>query len=165
MVDVVLMTAARAGDAALFERMHAAARETQDRLERRYLTMALLAFGEPALAERGMAVLLDPAFDVRESWTALRYANGWSPGRRAAHDFILRNFEALAGRVDRDAPGHWPSYSAGLCRAADEAELAAFWRDRVTRYAGAERELAEALESIRSCEQLREHAGSPRFDG
>jgi alanyl aminopeptidase len=163
-VDVVLMTAARNGDDALFERMRTAAMATQDRLERRNLLMALFAFRDPALAQRGLALLLEPTLDVRESWTALRFGNGWSPGRRAAHEFILRNFDALVATVDRDAPGHWPSYSAGLCSAADEVELAAFWRGRTERYAGAERELAEALESIRSCAQVRQRAGSPHFE-
>jgi hypothetical protein len=43
--------------------------------------------------------------------------------------------------------------------------VAAFWQSRVERYASARRELAEALESIRSCEQVRKRAGSPHFDG
>jgi len=37
--------------------------------------------------------------------------------------------------------------------------LAAFWKDRAKTYAGAERQLAQALESIGLCTRLRSAAG------
>lgn len=162
-VDVVLMTAGRTGDAAMFDALAAEARATPDRLDRRNLTMALFAFTDPALAQKGLALLLDPAFDVRESWTALRYAFGWNPARRATGDYIMANFDALAKTVSRDAPASWPHYASGLCSAQDAAALTAFWKDRAKDYAGAERQLAQALESIGLCTRLRSATGrAPR---
>ena len=114
LVDVVLVTAARTGDAAMLEAMVPAAKSTQDRLERRNLTMALLSFDDPALAQKGLGILLDPSFDVRETWTALRTVQAWNPARRAPHDFIVANFDALARTVGRDTPGGWPRYAAGF---------------------------------------------------
>ena len=46
----------------------------------RYLMMALFAFDDRRSRRRGSALLLDPAFDVRESWTALW--NAATGGRR-----------------------------------------------------------------------------------
>jgi alanyl aminopeptidase len=158
LVDAVLISAARAGDAALFDALLAEAKTTQDRLDRRNLMMALFAFTDPVLAQKGLALLLDPAFDVRESWTALRNLSYWLPARRAANDFIVANFDALTKTVARDAPGFWPHYASGLCSEKDRADVEAFWKPRVNTYAGADRELAQALEAIRVCTQVRARA-------
>jgi alanyl aminopeptidase len=155
LVDVILITAGRTGDAALFDAMLAEAKATQDRLERRYLMMALLAFTDPALAQKGLALLLDPAFDVRESWTALHNGYWWNPTRRATNDFIMANFDALAKTVGSEAPGGWPVFASGLCTEADRTALAAFWKERAPRYAAANRELANALEAIDLCTRVR----------
>jgi alanyl aminopeptidase len=155
LVDVTLVTAARTGDAAEFDALAEAARSTADREERRHLMLALLSFGDPGLAQRGLALLLDPAFDVRESWTALGAASEWSPERRAPHDFIVANFDALAKSVSPYAPAHWPAYAQALCSSRDRAAVEAFWRPRLARYEGAERELAMALEAIDVCRRLR----------
>ena len=155
LVDVVLVTAGRTGDSTTFDAFFAEAKATQDRLDRRYLMMALFAFSDPALAQKGMALLLDPSFDVRESWTALRNGFYWNPARRAANDFIVANFDTLAKTVGPDTPGGWPAYGSGLCSQADQAALTAFWKDRAKIYAGADRALAEAVESIQVCTHVR----------
>ena len=155
LVDVVLVTAGRTGDAAMFDALLAEAKATQDRLDRRYLMMALFAFTDPTLASKGLALLLDPAFDARESWTALRNVYYWNPSRRAANDFVMANFDALEKTVGRDTPGGWPVYASGLCAESDRVQLAAFWKERAPRYAGAERELANAIEEIDLCARVR----------
>ena len=160
LVDVTLITAARTGDAALFDALLAAARSTTDRDERRYLTMALVSFNEPALAQKGLGVLLDPSFDVRESWTAVWNTMGWQPSRRATNDFVMANFDALAKTVSPYAPSGWPKFAAGLCSARDRAAVQAFWQPRVAKYEGADRELAMALESIDVCIRLRPARGN-----
>src|SRR5438552_12538725 len=92
---------------------------------------------------------------MRETMTALRRSRSTLPPRRATHAFIEVNFERLAKRVSRDAPAGWPNYALGLCSSQDKAEVEAFWRDRIAKYAGGERSLAEALESIDLCTRLR----------
>src|SRR5204863_3581889 len=69
--------------------------------------------------------------------------------------FITDNFDALAARVDADAPGGWPDYAEALCSEGDRASVAAFWRDRAGKYAGADHNVAQALEVIASCSALR----------
>jgi alanyl aminopeptidase len=99
--------------------------------------------------------MLDPAFDIRESTTALWISSKAIPPRRDTHDFIAANFDALAKRVSSDTPGYWPSYAAGLCSEGDRAAVEAFWRDRIATYAGSERTLKQALEQIQLCTALR----------
>jgi hypothetical protein len=81
------------------------------------------------------------------------------------YSFIVDNFDALAARVDADAPGGWPGYAEPLCSEADRDSVAAFWRDRVGKYAGADHNVEQALEVIGSCSALRarEHARVTAF--
>ena len=155
LADTVLLVAARTGDAALFDAMLGELRKTADRLDRRNLMIALYSFGDPALARRGLALLLDGQVDVRDAMTALSLAAGRAPPSRVPYAFIADNFDALAARVDADAPGGWPGYAEALCSEADAASVAAFWHDRIGKYAGADHNLTQALETIASCSALR----------
>jgi alanyl aminopeptidase len=155
MVDSVLLIAAQTGDAATFDALLAEAKKSSDSLDRRNLMVALLSFADPALARRGLGVLLDPDFDVRESETALRISNVSTPPRRETHEFIAANFDAMAKRVSRDTPGSWPEYAAGLCSEKDRSDVETFWRDRIANYAGGERTLQQTLERIELCTRLR----------
>jgi aminopeptidase N len=155
MVDSVLLVAAETGDAATFDALLAEARATTDSLDRRNLMIALFTFTDPVLARRGHDILLDPAFDIRESMTALRISEYWGPPRRTTNDFLVANFDAMAARVPTDTPGSWPSYAARLCSDKDRAEVEGFWHDRIASYAGGERTLTQALEQIRLCASLR----------
>ena len=151
----MLITAGRTADAALLDALYAEAKTTRDRVDRRTLMMALFSVDDPALAPKGMAILLDPAFDNRESWSALWRARPWNPGRRATHDYIVANFDALARSVGPESPGGWPEYAEGLCSERDAADVAAFWKARVKNYAAVERQLAEAVDTIRVCAAVR----------
>lgn len=159
MVDSVLTIAAQTGDATTFDALLAEAKGTSDGLDRRNLMVALLAFTDPVLARRGLGVMLDPAFDIRESGSALWISSNSIPPRRDTHDFIAANFDAMAKRVSRDTPGYWPSYAAGLCSEKDRADVEAFWRDRIANYSGGERTLKQALEQIQLCAGLRAAQG------
>jgi len=154
-VEVVLITAGRTADATLLDALYAEAKATQDRVDRRTLMMALFSIEDPALAPKGMAILLDPAFDNRESWSALWRARAWNPARRATHDYIVANFDALSKTVGPESPGSWPEYAEGLCSSKDAEDVAAFWTARVRNYAAVERQLTEAVDAIRVCAAVR----------
>jgi alanyl aminopeptidase len=153
-VDAVLLAAARTGDASLFDAMAQEALATDSTLDRRNLVTALMSFGDPSLARRGLSLLLDPRVDVREATTAWSFAAEKAP-RRVSHEFVVAHFDALAARVDADAPGGWPGVAARLCRDDDRRDVDRFWRPRLAQYAAAARNLAEALESIDACVRLR----------
>lgn len=159
LVDAVLPVAARSGDAALFDAMLAEARTTGDRLDRRNLIVALMSFGDPVLAKRGLGLLLDASFDIRELSNALWTTHYVAPPRRDVHEFVKANFDALAQRVQRDTPGGWPTYADRLCSDADRADVETFWRDRIAGYAGGARTLGQSLEAIELCTRLRAAQG------
>jgi len=160
MVETVLVLAGQTGDAAMFDALLAEAKATSDGLDRRNLMTALFSFSDPTLARKGMALLLDPSFDTRESWTALRNSFYANATRRETSDYIMGNFDTLAKTVGRDEPGRWPGYASGLCSEKDRTEVEAFWKERAKNYAGADRELAQTLEGIALCTRLRSAQGN-----
>ncbi len=156
MVDSVLVIAGQTGDAATIDAMLAEARSTSDGLDRRNLMIALFAFADPALARRGLGLLLDPAFDVRESGTALRIQQPTRSRRDATSTISSPPISTRwRGRCRATTPGYWPSYAAGLCSERDRADVEAFWRGRIANYAGGERTLTQTLEQISQCATLR----------
>jgi len=159
-VETVLMLAGQTGDAAMFDALLAEAKATSDGLDRRNLMMALFSFSDPLLARKGMALLLDASFDMRESWTALWTGFSANATRRETNDYVMANFDALAKTVGRDEPGRWPYYASRLCSEKDRADVEAFWKERAKTYAGAERELAQTLEGIALCTRLRSAQGN-----
>ena len=160
LVDAVLAVAAMTGDAALFDAMLEEARRTSDKLDQRNLVTALMSFRDPVLAQRGLALMLDPSLDIRETSAALWRMHWTAPANRAAHDFVTANFDALVARVQRDAPGSWPSFASRLCSARDAEDVETFWRDRIGAYATGARSLAQAREAIHLCATLREAKGA-----
>jgi alanyl aminopeptidase len=163
MVDTVLTVAAQTGDGALLDAFRTELSSTHDETDRRNLMIALFSFGDPALLQQGLEVLLDPNVDIRESLTALQYTEGVFRPQRALHEFFAAHFDALEARVERDRPGGWPGVAEGLCTARDRADVEAFWRPRIDRYAGGVRNLAQVLEGIDLCVQARAaHASDMR---
>jgi hypothetical protein len=160
MVEVVLTLAGQTGDAAMFDALLAEAKATADGLDRRNLMTALFSFTDPTLAKKGMALLLDPGFDARESRTALRNSFYANAARRETNDYIMTSFDALTKTVAKEAPGFWPHFASGLCSEKDRADVEAFWKERAKNYPGAERELALALEGIALCTRLRAAQGN-----
>jgi alanyl aminopeptidase len=155
MVEPVLLTAARTGDAALFDALLAKALEASTVGPRREMLVALFSFDDPALARRGQALLLDTRFDVRDLLAAQRDSLRKGRPRPYAHEFVAQNFDALAKRVTADQPAYWPWVARGLCGDAARAEVEALWRDRAPGLPGARRNADQVLEEIDACTAVR----------
>jgi len=151
MVQTVLESAARHGDRELFELLRAELRKTQDRRERRTLFTALGSFQDTALTEAALDLLLSPELDVRES-VRIAWKLSEDPQRgHLAYQFMKRNFDALVERLPRDAAAHFPEWGDKLCDDASRSDMEAFFRERIGRYTGGPRILAQTAETIRLC--------------
>ena len=151
MLRTVLDGAARHGDQELFELFHAELRKTQDRRERADLFTAFGSFRDPALIDRALALLLNNEYDIRE---AMRI--GWTLSEdprhgRKAYEFMKRNFDALVARLPRDAAAQFPHWGERLCDQAAHDDMEAFFRERIGKFTGGPRILAQALENISLC--------------
>jgi cytosol alanyl aminopeptidase len=160
MVDVVLRTAARYGDAALFEVWRKAALEEKDRNERRRLLAALGGFRDEGIARSALALILSADFDIRETFGIAWQLSASRETRTLAYDFVKTNFDTLVARLPRDGASGFASFGASLCEESAVGELESFFKERTARFRGGPRRYAQALESLKLCIALREAQGS-----
>jgi alanyl aminopeptidase len=151
---LALEVAACDGDAALFDRMLSEAKKATETRDRRRILAALGAFTDPALERRALALTLDPAFDGRESIAILYVALADRRTRDTAWEFFRSNFDALFARLPNEARPTVPRVGAHFCDVARREQVRTFLEPRMKDVEGAERPLAQTLETIGQCESL-----------
>ena len=151
MVDAILEVAARDGDAALFDRMLAAARAEKDRNRQRRLITALGGFEDPALVTRALDLVLGKEFDLRESRNLLARAAGIRKTRAQAWKFIQEHIDQLLSRMRSDEAGWFVGGTGLFCDSTRRGEVEALFRERVVKIDGARYALDQALDQIDDC--------------
>jgi alanyl aminopeptidase len=146
----VLHVAARAGNRALFDKFHAAARHATERKDRLMLLHALGAFPDAKLAKRALAIVSSKEFDPRESVGILRALGNQPETRQLAWDYLKANFDRLAARLPPETMARSP-YFAHFCDEQHERDVEQFFRDRSPKLPGGPRVLAQQLERIGLC--------------
>lgn len=153
---LALTVAARAGDAALFDAVFAAARATKDRTERGRLVAALGAFREPGLAARARALVLGSELDRRETAGILHAQLSDARTRGAAWAWLLEHFGTLARGMRSDEAGGLLARVGVLCDAGALAQAEARLGPQAERVEDGPRRLRRALEQVRVCATQRE---------
>lgn len=164
MATQVLRAAAVSGDAAFFDALVTAVKEAKESKERRMILNALGAFTDPALAERGMGLILTGGFDMREAFFPLLFgplehrATQALPFQfvRAHIDELLK---VLPGGVTGDLASVLPVVGEPFCNAGSRAQVEQFFHDRVQKFVGGPRALAQSLERIDLCIQQKAKLG------
>jgi hypothetical protein len=158
MVDPVLRIAALGDDDALFETLLETARASDDRRRRARLFAALGGFPGEAHARRALEITLDSGLDLRDTRDILMGVARPSKLDDLLWEFIQEHFDALAPRMtDLYLPWYLVRTATWNCEPEREAEMRAFYGDRLGAYEGGEAALEEGLETIRLC------AASRRF--
>lgn len=155
MVQAVLEGAARHGDRELFELFRAELRNTQDRRERNNLLSAFGSFNDPALIDAALGLLLSDELDIREAMQIVWALSEDARHGRRAYAFMQRNFDALVERLPRDAAARFPTWGSRMCDQAARDDMEAFFRERIGRYTGGPRNLAQAMETISLCAEFK----------
>jgi alanyl aminopeptidase len=151
MLSTVLALAARDGDAALFDRLVAAAAAEQDTRLRGTLLGALGHFREPALVDRALALVLADDFDVRETGS-LVYALAFGRDTRdRVFPWVRANYDVLAAKLPAQWVAALPYLALGACDAAARAEVDTFFRPKAAALPGGEILLARALDALDVC--------------
>jgi alanyl aminopeptidase len=151
MLSTVLALAARDGDAALFDRLVAAAAAEKDTRLRGTLLGALGRFREPALVDRALALVLADDFDVRESGSLVYALAFGRETRDRVFPWVRANYEALAAKLPAQWVAALPYLALGACDAAARAEVDAFFRPKAAALPGGEILLARALDALDVC--------------
>ncbi len=154
MVSVLLATAARHGDEALFDRLHAEAKKETDRNRRQLLLGALGDFTDPDIARNALSLAISGEFDIREALGLLIGPLTHRQTRDVAWSWLKANIKPVTKAVPAIARGYIPMSAQGFCDAARSADVRAFFTPRVKGWVGGRHHLAETLETIDDCAAL-----------
>jgi aminopeptidase N/predicted methyltransferase len=159
LASAALHLSAIAGDAALYEKLHAAAKGEKDRVERQRILEAMGAFRDPELVGQGLKIALTDEFDPRESIALVWVPTDDPRTREAAVRFVEENFDAIGARMPRDYGAYLSGIGGGFCDAAHQKEVEDFFRPRARQFPGGDRRFAQALEEVRQCVAFRARSG------
>jgi hypothetical protein len=152
LVGSVLSTAAWRGDAALFERYLATARNPRDRSEKQRMLGSLGAFADPALSEKALAIVLGHDFDLRDTLGVLWGVLGRRETRELGIAFVTAHLDELLARMREDeAAGLLSGLAGAFCDPGRRDQMAALVQPRAPRFGGAERHVARRLEAADQC--------------
>jgi alanyl aminopeptidase len=146
--------AAQSGDRALWNELHLAAKSERDHTERARLIGALASFADPELARAGMALILQGEFPVSEAMPLLWGSLAHATTKQLPLLYVKQNFDALVGRLPRDAGAGLARVGSSLCSTSERADVETFFSGRSTRYTGGPRVLRQTLERISNCAAL-----------
>jgi alanyl aminopeptidase len=117
----IFSTAARNGDAALYDKILKVARSEKDEFFLQTLVSSLGAFRDPELVKRSLQLFLEGSFDVRMSYSLMFGAQSTPELARMPYDFLVANYDkiaaALPGSVGGDYAAYLPQTAGFACSA------------------------------------------------
>jgi len=159
-LDLVLSVAARGGDAALFERLLAAAQASKDEHVRDELFASLGQFRDRALVDRTLRLLLDPKIDIGRVRGASQALFSRRDTQAQAWAFFKDNVDAVVPRLPKHVQERLPRVTSAFCEADLRRDVEAFFAPRVKGAAAGQRALTEALADIDRCMARRARNGA-----
>lgn len=158
--SVAVDLGSRRADASRLDALREAAKKAKTREDRITALRAMTGFDDPAVLGKALDLVLTDEIRIAE----MRYVMGSAFARRRTQPIAEAWVRAHWDELRKKLPG---SLSAGLVRAAgvgctpvDAEERAAFYTPRAGSIEGAQRPLAEALESVSLCAELRKHGAA-----
>jgi cytosol alanyl aminopeptidase len=155
LVGVALLVSARYGDQALFDRFHAAARQTKDRPERARLLRAMAGFIDPKIVTQSIGILLTDEFELREAAVLLQTAFFEPRTREAAYQFLRAHFDEVAAKLPDPMRPFLAFTLSAMCDDSRTAEFEQVYRPRIEKFNGGPRVMSQALEAMALCSAQR----------
>jgi alanyl aminopeptidase len=151
MLVSTLVGGMRGGDKAHWDKLHEAAKKTNDRQDRGALLEAMSRAKDPKIVEENLKLALTDEFDRREGITLVVGSASEPKNRQMVWDFVKKNYDALV------APLPWRSASAVVrvaahfCDAEHKKDAADFFSDKASKWPGGPRIIAQTLEDMSLC--------------
>jgi alanyl aminopeptidase len=145
--------AVRTGDARVWEAVERAALESEDPARRRALLLALASTTDPKLGRRALDLALRPRLRKMERLITVQALLDGRSTRDAAWTWLRENFDELAGMLPDRYPGYVP-LAVHSCDAKRADEVSDFFAPRARSLTGGPRNLALAIERVKSCAAL-----------
>jgi alanyl aminopeptidase len=148
------LTAALEIEPSLFEPWTERLKTEQDPVIRAQLLGALSSDHEPTHAARMRELIFDPRLRASERPVPLFRQMHDYRTRPAAWGWLQGKLDALAASLSADDRARLPFLGRGFCTDAEAAQVDALFRPRLGKLEGAERPLAQTLETIHLCAAL-----------
>lgn len=155
LVGTALVVAARNGDQALFDQLHAEARKATDRTDRTRLLQALGQFIKPALVAQALAITLTDEFELRESLGLLQGGFAERATREDAYKFMVANLDKIIAKLPEMYRPYMAYTFVALCDDRRKPEIEKVFRAKMEALEGGPRIYAQALESLSLCSASR----------
>jgi alanyl aminopeptidase len=155
----VAEAAARNGDAALFDRLVAAAKKSEDRIERARILTALGKFRAPALAERARELAISGDFEVREAARVLFDQMSEPTQKSAAWAWYRKNLDRIVKVAPRGGGAYMALVGNSFCDAEARKQFVETFEERNKKALGGPRVYAQVLERIDQCIAMRQAHG------
>jgi alanyl aminopeptidase len=156
LAGVVLTAGSRHADRALWDKLFAELKKSQDRKDRGLILAAMGAVEDPELVRKNFEVVLGDDIDPRESISLLWGAAGQAKTRQLAWDFVKESYDRIVARMPADWGAGLAEVGGGFCDAEHRAEVESFFKDKAARSTGGPRQVAQVLERMSLCEAQRD---------
>ncbi|MEJ7599971.1 MAG: M1 family metallopeptidase [Kofleriaceae bacterium] len=152
MVGGAMRAATERGDAALFDRVLAAAGKARDRRDQARILGALSGFHDPALAKRALDLVLTKERDLRETIVIVYGLMFQRETRAIADAFVEANLDTMLSRMrDDTAAGFLAALAGSSCTAERANRMRALVEPRAKKIGGAEVAVTRGLEQTQQC--------------
>jgi alanyl aminopeptidase len=155
--SVALPLTAMSGDAALFERFRTRLASARVPSERVLALTALSAFTDPALVRRALELMLEGTVKIQDQLYVFRGVFGRAATRGTAFEVVSEHIDQFVAKIPPFARGRLLPAVAHACSDADADKARGLLGPRLSTLEGADRGLAQALESTHRCAAFRDH--------
>jgi alanyl aminopeptidase len=151
----IFETAARHGDASLYDRILAAAKAEKEGFFQEGLVRALGAFRQRDLVARNLSLLMDGTFDMRIATPLLFGPLDDPETARLPLETVMAHYDAIVARLPSaagmDYAAFLPETAGSGCSTGEATEAQEFFGPRLAKVNGGPRSLAQVVERIQLC--------------
>jgi alanyl aminopeptidase len=153
LAGLAVACAVRGGDARVWETVERALFASDDPVKRREFLLGLASTTDPALVQRALDLALDARLRKNERLVTVQALLDGRATREGAWSWLRENFDKLTGMLPDRYPGYVP-LAVHFCDTKRVDEVEAFFAPRVPSLTGGTRNLAQAIERMKSCAAL-----------
>jgi aminopeptidase N/puromycin-sensitive aminopeptidase len=153
LTDAAIVVASTDGDAALYEKVLAASKNTTDPGQQTDSLHTLARFRDPALVTRTLDYTVSGQVRNQDSWTVLAALLRNRETRDQTWDYIRKNWDKVRAQFTANSGTRVVAATGSFCSVKQRDEVASFFATH--QVDASERTLAKAIDSMNDCIQMR----------
>jgi aminopeptidase N len=154
LTDTAIMVTAQSGDTALYEKIFAASKDSNDPGQRMDALRTLARFHEPALVTRTLDYVVSGQVRNQDSWIPISILLAARDTREQTWTYLRQNWDKVHAQFTTNSGSRVVATAGTFCSTEKRDEVAKFFATH--KVDASERTLAKALDNINDCVRLRE---------